>query len=93
MSVSDELTHAQREQKCRDGPLHEGPGKNGAEQKPRGEHNQDREGVSGRIEWDTYVLYGPEARWSEESSEHVSWGRPLAQEAGRLKSDLNGVFQ
>jgi hypothetical protein len=51
-----------------------------------------REGAPGRIEWDAFVLYGPEARWSGESSEHVSWGRPLAQEAGRLKMDLDGVI-
>jgi len=51
----------------------------------------ERQGVPDRIEWDSYVLFGPEAQWGKNPPPHVSWGRPLVQEAGRLKSDLEGI--
>lgn len=51
----------------------------------------EREGNPDRIEWDSFVLYGPEAQWGDGPPDHVSWGRPLVQEAGRLKADLEGI--
>src|SRR3989304_6889039 len=50
----------------------------------------ERQGNPNRIEWDSYVLFGPGAQWGEEPPDHVSWGRPLAHEASRLKADLEG---
>jgi hypothetical protein len=50
-----------------------------------------REGNPDRIEWDSFVLYGPNAKWEQGPPDHVSWGRPLVQEAGRLKADLEGI--
>jgi hypothetical protein len=52
----------------------------------------ERQGDPNRIEWDSYVLFGPQAQWGEGPPDHVSWGRPLVQEAGRLRSDLEGLF-
>ena len=37
------------------------------------------------------VLFGRDALWGEEGPDHVSWGRPLVQEAGRLATDLGGL--
>ena len=51
----------------------------------------EREGNPDRIEWDSFVLFGPQAMWGESPPDHVSWGRPLVQEAGRLKADLEEV--
>jgi hypothetical protein len=51
----------------------------------------EREGASNRIEWDAFVLFGRDARWTSERPAHASWGRPLVQEAGRLKADLTGL--
>jgi hypothetical protein len=52
----------------------------------------EREGNPDRIEWDCFVLFAPQAQWGDRPPDHVSWGRPLAQEAGRLNADLEGVF-
>lgn len=52
----------------------------------------EREGDPNRIEWDSYVLFGPRAQWGEGPPDHVSWGRPLVQEAGRLRADLERLF-
>jgi hypothetical protein len=51
----------------------------------------ERQGDPNRIEWDSYVLFGREAHWGESPPDHVSWGRPLVQEAGRLATDLGGL--
>ena len=51
----------------------------------------ERQGDRSRIEWDTFILFPPEARWGDGPPPHVSWGRPLAREAGRLKIDLEGA--
>jgi hypothetical protein len=51
----------------------------------------ERQGEANRIEWDSYILFGREAQWGPEGPDHVSWGRPLAQEAGRLATDLGGL--
>ena len=51
----------------------------------------EREGNFNRVEWDSFVLFGPQAQWKESPPDHVSWGRPLSQEAGRLKADLDGI--
>lgn len=51
-----------------------------------------REGDPDRIEWDSFVLYGPNAGWEKGPPDHVSWGRPLVQEAGRLGADLEAVL-
>jgi hypothetical protein len=48
-----------------------------------------RSGVEGRIEWDTFVLFGPDAEWAlGRAPDHVSWGRPLYGERARLRDDL-----
>jgi len=52
----------------------------------------ERQGVSDRIEWDSYVLFGPQARWADSPPDHVSWGRPLVEETGRLRADLEGTL-
>jgi hypothetical protein len=52
----------------------------------------ERQGVANRIEWDSYVLFGPDAQWGESPPDHVSWGRPLVQEAGRLGLDLEDAL-
>jgi hypothetical protein len=49
----------------------------------------EREGNPERIEWDSFVLFDPRAAWGEGPPDHVSWGRPLVQEAGRLVDDLS----
>ena len=51
----------------------------------------ERQGDRNRIEWDTFILFPPEAQWGDSPPPHVSWGRPLAREAGRLKIDLEGA--
>ncbi len=48
----------------------------------------EREGNPGRIEWDSFVLFSAGANWGDGPPDHVSWGRPLVQEAGRLAMDL-----
>ncbi len=52
----------------------------------------ERQGDPDRIEWDSFILFGREARWGDTPPDHVSWGRPLVQEAGRLNADLGGVL-
>jgi len=49
----------------------------------------EREGNPDRVEWDSFVLFDPQAQWGESPPDHVSWGRPLVQEAGRLMDDLS----
>lgn len=51
----------------------------------------ERQGDPNRIEWDSYVLFGPQAQWGEGPPDHVSWGRPLVQEAERLRADLESL--
>ena len=53
----------------------------------------ERQGDPNRIEWDSYVLFGREAQWGESPPDHVSWGRPLVQEAGRLAADLGETLR
>ncbi len=52
----------------------------------------DRQGDPNRIEWDSFILFGSEARWGESPPDHVSWGRPVVQEAERLEADLEGIL-
>ncbi len=51
-----------------------------------------REGDPGRIEWDCFALFSAGANWGEGRPDHVSWGRPLMQEAGRLAMDLEAAL-
>ena len=46
-----------------------------------------RRGEDDRIEWDTFILYGADAKWGEPYNQ-LSWGRPLNQERERLASGL-----
>lgn len=51
-----------------------------------------RTGDEDRIEWDCYIIYGPEAEWGERSNHH-SWGRPLNQERERLRNALASMLE
>ena len=45
----------------------------------------------GRVEWDAYFLYGPDAVWDEKPPQHVSWGRTIVgsrEELNRHFDDL-----
>ena len=49
-----------------------------------------RNGEENRIEWDAFILYGPQPEWTEDAPSYLSWGRPLIQEKDRLLRDLEG---
>lgn len=52
-----------------------------------------REGIEDRIEWDTYVLFGPEAEWSPDAPpDRIGWGRTLHGERMRLLQELHATF-
>jgi hypothetical protein len=52
-----------------------------------------RERNPDRIEWDSFVLFSPQAQWVERPPDHVSWGRPLVQEAARLRGSRSGSYE
>ena len=52
-----------------------------------------RKGEPDRVEWDAFILYGPDAVWSAgQPPSHLSWGRPLLEEGKRLRRDLDPVL-
>jgi len=42
--------------------------------------------------WDTYLLYGPESRWSDRPSDNVSWGYTIMRTRERMRRDLVGLL-
>lgn len=51
-----------------------------------------RTGENDRIEWDTFILYGHDAEWSDDPPRSISWGRPVISERSRLLRDLEGAL-
>jgi hypothetical protein len=48
----------------------------------------------GRVEWDAFFLYGPDAVWEEEEPpELVSWGRTIAGSRERLGRDFRALLE
>ena len=46
----------------------------------------------GRIEWDAYFLYSPDATWEEGPPEHISWGRTIVDSRERLLRDYTALL-
>lgn len=48
-----------------------------------------RQGQEDRVEWDAFILFGPDARWGETKPDTISWGRTVYEERERLAQDLD----
>jgi hypothetical protein len=42
--------------------------------------------------WDAYLLYAPDARWTDEPPDVVSWGATILLTKDRLLRDLTGLL-
>lgn len=51
-------------------------------------HIQELEGYHGKVIWDAYFLYGPQAKWDHKPPPIESWGSPVFRKVGRLRKDL-----
>jgi hypothetical protein len=47
----------------------------------------------GEILWDAYLLYGADARWDDEPSGLIHWGRTIVAGRGTLKEDFERLFE
>ncbi len=43
----------------------------------------------GGVMWDSYLLFGPDARWDDETPQVLSWGYAILMTRERLQRDLH----
>lgn len=43
--------------------------------------------------WDSYLLYGPESRWTDRPSHRVSWGYTIVRTRKQLQRDLESLLK
>jgi hypothetical protein len=46
-----------------------------------------------RVEWDCFILYGPDAKWGDKGPDAVSWGRTVYEERDRLAQELDATLK
>ena len=47
---------------------------------------------NGQILWDSYLLYGPDARWTDTPTHLIHWGRTIVAGRETLRQDVVQLF-
>jgi hypothetical protein len=53
----------------------------------------DLKGFDGGVVWDTYLLYGPQARWDLTPSPLISWGYTINNTRGELLKNISPLLE
>jgi hypothetical protein len=47
----------------------------------------------GEVTWDAWVLYGPQAKWTERATGALGWGYTILRTRDQLKRDLAAALR
>ena len=47
--------------------------------------------IEGAVLWDSYLLYGPDAHWTDQPADVISWGSTILLSRDRLARDLRAL--